>query len=239
MFRYHMGLPGAGITCTADCFSGGANCAEPSVKPNAAFFTNVVTAGTPENTSLNAKLDYVAVQIGAMQAAKVPILLALFHETQPNGWFWWAENDSGPAFVSLWTYAFHYLTTTKGLTNIVWLMPFSGSPNAAYYPGKALVDVGGPDEYSRPGNLATFNASGNYGPAANILGTTIPIALHETGSAVAPSSLFPTTPWVLFNVWAGYEQGAVGGFNYNTAASLQSVYSNPLTITRDAIPSLK
>jgi hypothetical protein len=239
MFRYHMGMPGAGLTCTADCFSG-ANCAEPTVKPTAAFFTSVVTPGTPENTSMNAKLDYVAVQIGAMQAANVPVILAIYHETQPNGWFWWAETASGASFVNLWTYTFNYLTKTKGLTNIVWLMPFSGAPNAAFYPGKAYADIGGPDEYTQPSNLLTFNASGNYGPAANVFGNTMPIALHETGAAMQPGTVFPTAaPWILFNVWATYENTAISGFMFNTVASMQAAYASPFTITRDEVPNLK
>lgn len=239
MFRYHMGLPAAGLTCTSDCYNGGADCAEPTTPPTAAFFTNVLTAGTAENTSLNAKLDYVAVQIGAMQAANVPVILAIYHETQPNGWFWWAENDSGPTFINLWIYTFNYLTETKGLTNIVWLMPFSGSPSAGYYPGNAYVDVGGPDEYVQPSNLPTFNASANYGPAENIFGNTMPITLHETGTAVQPDTMFPTVaPWVLFNVWATYENTVINGFTYNTVASLQSAYASQFIVTRDEVPNL-
>jgi beta-mannanase len=239
MFRYHMGMPGAGLTCTSDCYQG-ANCAEPTTVPTAAFFTDVVTPGTAENTSLNAKLDYVAVQISAMAAANVPIVWAMFHETQPNGWFWWAETASGPAFISLWTYAFNYLTVTKGLTNIVWLMPFSGSPSAAFYPGKALVDIGGPDEYTEPANLLTFTSSGNYAPATAALGTTMPIALHETGSALQPDSMFPnpTAPWIMWNVWATYENTVISGFTYNTVASMTAAYASQYTITRDEVPNL-
>ena len=236
MFRYHMGLPGAGLTCTADCYDGGANCAEPSGgAPSSAFFTNVITAGTAENTSLNAKLDYVAVQITAMQSANVPIILAIYHETQANGWFWWAMGDTGAQFIALWTYTFNYLTKTHGLTNIVWLMPFSGSPSAAYYPGKTYVDIGGPDQYSTPSNLLTFNASGNWSAAANVFGSTVPITMHETGSAIQPGSAIPSYPWILFNVWAGYETNTT----YNTAASLKQAYTSTYAITRDLIPSLK
>jgi beta-mannanase len=239
MFRYHMGMPGSGLTCTSDCYQG-ANCAEPTTVPTAAFFTNVVTPGTAENTSLNAKLDYVAVQISAMEAANVPIILALFHETQANGWFWWAETASGPAFINLWQYAFNYLTVTHGLTNIVWLMPFSGSPSAAFYPGKAFVDIGGPDEYTEPTNLLTFTASGNYAPATAALGTTMPMTLHETGSALQPDSMFPnpTAPWIMWNVWATYENTTISGFTYNTVASMTAAYGSQYTITRDEIPDL-
>jgi beta-mannanase len=239
MFRYHMGMPGSGLTCTADCYQGD-NCAEPTTKPSGAFFTNVVTAGTPENTSLNAKLDYVAVQVGAMQDANVPVIFALYHETQPNGWFWWAQTSSGSAFVSLWTYTFDYLTKTKGLKNIVWLMPFSGSPSASFYPGKAYVDIGGPDEYTQPSNLATFNSSASYNPAVAVFGSSMPIALHETGTAVQPDYMFPNTaPWILWNIWATYENTAQSGFTFNTIDSLKAAYASQYTITRDEIPNLK
>ncbi len=234
MFRYHMGMPGSGLTCSSDCYQG-ANCAEPTTHPTSAFFTNVITAGTAENTSLNAKLDYVAVQINAMKAANVPIILAIYHETQANGWFWWAIADSGAQFIALWKYTFNYLTATKGLNNIVWLMPFSGSPSAAYYPGSAFVDIGGPDQYTTPSNLLTFNASGNWSGASSVFGSTMPITMHETGSAIQPGSAIPSYPWVLFNVWAGYETNTT----YNTAASLTQAYNNTYAVTRDKIPSLK
>jgi hypothetical protein len=120
-------------------------------------------------------------------------------------------------------------------------MPFSGSPNAGYYPGKAFVDIGGPDEYSKPANLLTFTASGNYNPAASIFGSSLPIALHETGSALQPDSIFPAaaTPWIMWNVWATYENTVIGGFTYNSVASMQAAYASPYTITRDEIPNLK
>jgi beta-mannanase len=230
MFRYHMGMPGSGLTCTADCYQGD-NCAEPTTAPTAAFFTNVVTAGTAENTSLNAKLDYMAVQIKAMQTANVPVILAIYHETQSNGWFWWAMTTSGTSFVNLWKYTFNYLTATKGLTNIVWLMPFSGTPSAAFYPGKAYLDLSGPDTYATDQPFTTL-----FTTARGVIGTSVPIPLHETGLIPSPSAMFPTAaPWVLFNIWASYESDGT----HNTMANIQSVYADSHTVTRDEIPNLK
>jgi hypothetical protein len=146
---------------------------------------------------------------------------------------------SGPSFVNLWKYTFNYLTVTKGLTNIVWFMPFSGTPSAAFYPGKAYVDIGGPDQYTKPTNLLTFNASGNWSSSSSVLGTTMPIGMHETGSAIQPDSAFPSYPWLLWSVWATYENTAQGGFTFNTVASLQQAYASTYTITRDEVPNLK
>lgn len=222
MIRYHMGMPGSGLTCAQDCYQG-ANCAESTPAANA--LDNAVKAGTAENTSLLGKLDYVAVQLKAMQDANVPVILALFHEVQPNGWFWWSKGTS-TQFVALWKLAFDYLTTTKGLTNIIWLMPYSGlsgvgAPIAPYFPGKAMVDLSGPDYQ---------NDSGTFNKVKAAVGSTLPIPLHES-NAVNPAAWFPASPFVLWNIWAGYQK--------NAAATVKAAHGDAHTITRDMVPNLE
>jgi hypothetical protein len=52
---------------------------------------------------------------------------------------------------------------------------------------------------------------------------------------VQPSTMFPNTaPWVLWNVWAGYQKDS-----HNTVSNIQSAYSSPYTITRDELPNLR
>ena len=227
MFRYHVGEPVAGSTCAQDCYMG-ANCAEPTTAAASSLLTNAITAGTAENTAWNNRLDYMAVQIGAMKTANVPIILALFHETQSNGWFWWAQGTAAQ-FVALYKYTFNYLTVTKGLNNIIWLMPYSGTPAASFYPGASVVDVAGGDTY---GTNQPFTSL--YSSVKGIAGSAMPLALHETGLIPTPSQMFPAAaPWILFNVWAGYET------SNNTVANIQSVYSDSHLITRDLVPNLK
>jgi beta-mannanase len=218
MIRYHMGMPP-----NPDSY---ANAMATPTSPT--FYTDVITSGTAENTSFLAKLDYMAYQIGVMKAANVAVILALFHEAQPGGWFWWSKG-TGAQYVALWNYAFNYLTATKGLNNIVWLMPFSSQDGvsespASFYPGKAVVDVTGPDYTGTAANYTKF---------VGIAGSTIPLALHESGELPDPTTLFPTAaPWVLFNTWAGYEKSA------NTLAHVQQVFADPHVITRDEVPDL-
>lgn len=214
MIRYHMGAPP-----NADSYEssmGNAN------------INNVLASGTNENRSFITKLDYAAAEIKKLQDANVAVIWAPFHETQANGWFWWAKG-TGSQFVQLWVYMFNYFTRTKGLNNIVWLMPFSGSPNSAYYPGKQYVDLSGPDTYSTSPPFAS-----NFNSARNVVGTTMPIPLHETGTIPNPATMFPSAaPWVLFNVWAGYQ------INNNSRANVQTTYNSTYTITRDEIPNLR
>jgi hypothetical protein len=215
LIRYSAGMPPY-----ADSY------ANSKMSPSGDFFTNVLTAETTENTALLSKLDYVAYQIGVMKTANVPVLLALFHEAQPGGWFWWSKG-TGAQYVALWKYAFYYLTVTKGLNNILWLMPFSSlngvSADAApFYPGKDYVDLAGPDYTS---------TDASYARIRTIVGSTMPMPLHESDT-VDPNSWFSTaSPWVLFNVWAGYETSRV--------TTLQAAYASSYTITRDEVPNLK
>jgi beta-mannanase len=223
MYRYHSGMPVSGTTCMNDCYTG-TNCSEST--PSGSFFTNIITAGTAENTSWNGRLDYMTVQFKAMAAANMPVILALFHETQSNGWFWWSKG-TGAQFIALWKYSFNYLTATKGNNNIIWLMPYSGAPNSGYWPGPSMVDISGGDTY---GSNPPFTSL--YSSCKGVMGGTMPIALHECGTAPNPSTMFPTAaPWVLFSVWAGYEN--------NQWANLKTIYADSHTITRDLIPSLK
>jgi hypothetical protein len=214
MIRYHMGAPPS--SDTYENSKGSANIA------------NVLEAGTTENQSFRSKLDYAATELKKLADANVPVLWAPFHEYQPNGWFWWSKG-SAAQFVELWRTMFDYLVTTKGLHNLVWLAPSSGSPDASWYPGKAYLDVAGPDTYAtNPPFTAMFTA------AKNIIGTTVPIALHETGVVPQPSTMFPTAaPWLLWNIWAGYQ------ISENTVANVKSAYESPYTITRDEVPNLK
>lgn len=214
MIRYHMGAPP-----NPDSYQNSMRSAD---------LDKVVTPGTAENTSFNTKLDYAAAEIQKLQAAGVPLIWAPFHEVQANGWFWWSKG-TGAQYVALWRYMYGYFTTTKHLDNVLWLLPFSGAPNAAYYPGRGFADLAGPDTYATNQPFA-----GNYGSALAAVGTGIPLALHETGTIPQPDAMFPTrAPWLLFNVWAGFERSA------NTVATIRSAYGSPYTITRDEIPSLK
>jgi hypothetical protein len=214
MIRYHMGAPP-----NSDTYENSQGTADIGA---------VLTDGTSQNRSFIEKLDYVSDELQQLEDANVAVLWAPFHEYQPNGWFWWSKGTA-QQFIELWRTMYRYLTETKGLDNLVWLAPSSGSPNAQWYPGKEYLDVAGPDTYAtNPPFTAMFAAS------RNIIGPTVPITLHETGVVVQPDTMFPdTAPWVLFSVWAGYQ------ISENTVGEMQSAYESSYTLTRDEVPDLK
>lgn len=217
MIRYHMGAP-----------------PQPDTYQNSMLgfsstqCDNVVKAGTSENTSYISKLNYLADELGTLQSGKAAVLLALFHETQSNGWFWWSKCLSSQ-FIALYNYTYNYLVNTKGLHNIVRMMPYSGTPAGSYFPGKPAVDISGGDTYATNPPFTSL-----YNSMKAIAGSTMPIPLHETGKIPQPSTMFPNTaPWLLWNVWAGYQT------SNNSLSEIQSAYASAYTITRDEVPNLK
>lgn len=213
MLRYHMGAPP--LNDSYDNSMGRADIAA------------VLTNGTDEHDSFMSKLDYAAGELQQLQDAGAAVLWAPFHESQPNGWFWYAKGSS-EQLVQMWRLMFDYLTKTKGINNLVWIFPSSGSPNASIYPGKAYADLAGPDTY---GTNQPFTRL--YGTARGVFGDNMPIPLHETGTIPDPTAMFDgnAAPWVLFSVWAGYEKSA------NSVANLQRTYGHERTINRADLPS--
>jgi hypothetical protein len=215
MIRYHMGAPP--LADTYENSKGSAN------------IGNVLTAGTAENTSFKSKLDYVATELKKLQDANVPVIWAPFHEFQPNGWFWWSKG-SAAQLIELWKYMFDYLTNTKEINNLLWLAPSSGTPTSGWFPDKAYYDIAGPDTYDKAVPFANM-----FAKTRSIVGSTVPIPLHETGYVPDPATMFPSTaPWVMFNIWAGYQKSG-----YSTLDQIKKAYEDSHTITRDEVPNLK
>jgi hypothetical protein len=222
MMRFHMGAPPL-----ADTYD--------NSKMSVANFDNLTMDGTSENTSLKSKLDYMAGELKVMQDAKVPVLLVPYHEVDSGAWFWWSKG-TGPQFVKLWKYTVDYINKTKGIHNVIWIMGY-GHDGAmpAYYP-TGYTDLGGIDQYDKDKQPFTTQWTSIKG----VVGNTVPIPLHETGTIPQPSAMFPSTaPWLLWNVWATYQNTNAENFTWNTPESIKMAYADSHTITRETVPNLK
>jgi hypothetical protein len=214
MFGYHMGIiNGDGYTSS-------------QTKTD---INTVLTEGSAYNTTFKARLDKVAAMVQTAQTGGAVAIMRLFHEAGGK-WFWWSM-ETGAQYVRLYKYAFNYLTATKGLKNMIWLLPYDGSPDASFYPGKDFVDIGGADTYAGDGNYAPQTAM--YNNCVKVFGATMPIALHECGPIPDPVQLQSAgAKWVMFNVWtAPYYQAPS-----NSVAQLKTVYSSDYVITVDEMP---
>ncbi len=215
---YHMGAPPL-----SDTYENSKGTAQGGIDA-------VLTPGTASNTAFMQKLDFIATELQKLQAANVPVLWRPFHEAGGN-WFWWSK-ESGAQYVRLWKFMYDHLTSTKGLNNLLWMHPFNGEPQASFYPGKEFADLGGADTYSTSQPFTSM-----FNTTRAIVGSTMPIALHENGLMPDPDTMFGSgtkTPWVLFNTWADTYLTQT-----NSAANLKKIYASQYTITRDELPNLK
>jgi len=212
MFGYHMGINGARYDARTD-------------------IDKVLTAGTAENNSFKSDLDRYAQYIQPLQQAGGVALVRLFHEAGKNcSWFWWSMG-SADQYKSLYKYAFNYLTATKGLNNLLWIVPQCGNPDPSYDPGKQYSDFGGADTYVT-----------DTGPLTSIFNQTVsafpgrPAVLHECGKIPDPDQLKSSnTKWLLFNLWSNPYFHA----DHNSAAWIKQVYTSDYVITADELPSFK
>jgi Glycosyl hydrolase family 26/Cellulose or protein binding domain len=218
MVSYHMGAPNQNV----DGYAG---------SQLTANINNALAAGTADHTRLTQRLDNWAAQLKTVQNGGGAVIIRPWHEAGGT-WFWWSK-EGGSQYKRLWQYTFTYLTQTKGLHNLVWLMPYDGSPDASFNPGKAYYDIGGADTYaSDHGPLTSL-----FNSTKSIFGSTVPIALHENGRIPDPAQLQSTaTRWVLFNTW---HTTFISDTSVNPTSTVNSVYNSAYVVTRDELPSLK
>ena len=190
-----------------------------------------LTPGSADNRTLNSRLDRAATQLVKIQQAGGAVIWRPWHEAGGT-WFWWSK-EGGAQYQRLWRYTFDYMTKTKGLHNLVWMMPYNGSPDASFYPGKAFADVAGADTYAGDHNPQTSL----YNRTKAIVGGSIPIALHENGPVPDPDQLRASgTKWVLFNTW---HTGHLTDGRTNTTALLNRYYNSDYVVTKDELPNLR
>ncbi|MFE5584130.1 glycosyl hydrolase [Kitasatospora sp. NPDC056531] len=154
----------------------------------AATFQQLQDPGTAVGQAWRAELDKVAAGLQTLSDAGVPALFRPFHEMNGN-WFWWG-GQSPADFVTLWRSTYDYLTTTKGLHNLLWVYaPGCGQTDpTAYYAGHAYTDVVGLDCYSpTPGTITGYDRMTSLGK---------PFAFTEIGPPSGMNGTFDYGSWV-------------------------------------------
>lgn len=168
----------AGGVCTVTCHMNnpatGGTCYDTNIDLAA-----LVTSGTASNAAFKTELDRLAVFFQTLEDADVPVIFRPFHEMN-GGWFWWGGKDAAQ-YKNLWIYTFNYLTTTKGLHNILWSWSINANTGntTLYYPGTDYVDETGIDHYN---SIYSFELSSLADEYASLLTLGKPVALTEFGN---------------------------------------------------------
>lgn len=187
-----------------------------------------LTPGTAEYEALLKNMDRGAQALKELKDAGVPVIWRPFHEFD-GGWFWWGKGGA-ENFKKLWKLMYDRYTNEWGLDNLIWSLGFTTSVPADWYPGDEYVDIVGADTYvESDGSLI-----GMYNKVVDLVGTDVPIILHENGAIPNPDSLESDGAyWSSFMTW---HTEWITDAKWNTKESIKSVYTSDYVITLDELP---
>jgi hypothetical protein len=162
-----------------------------------------------------------------LKQANVPVLWRPFHELNGD-WFWWGKQ--GPdKFKKLWTAMYDYYVNKRKLNNLIWVLCYTGTPDAAWYPGDRFVDIAGADTY----NVGNSSMPEMYQAVKNITGSRVPIPYHECGTPPNPDSCFSKGA-----MWSWWMEWHTEFIRKVDKTYLQYVYHHNLVITKDEVPGI-
>jgi len=186
-------------------------------------FDKYVTPGTPQYEQLIADLDDVAVYLGMLRDANVPVLWRPYHEMNGD-WFWWGKKSN---FAALWHIMYERFVNVHKLNNLLWVW----SPNAPNrwsdpyeltYPGADQVDVLAVDIYDNDYQMS------HYDQIVELAGGK-PVAIGESGELPSDTVLKNQPKWAYMMTWAEMLTSR------NSAKAIKSYYSHEKTLKRDAV----
>ena len=187
-------------------------------------FEKLLTEGTDEYNAMMKSWDEAAVALQELRDAGVPVLWRPFHEFDGQ-WFWWGKGGK-ENFKKLWQMMYDRYTNEFGLTNLIWVLGYSGEVKKDWYPGDEYCDIIGSDTYDNSTHKKAWIK-------LSMLKAGKPLTFHECGN-VPPIEKFEEdgAMWSWFMVW---HTDHIKGNNVNT---LKEIYNHEKAITLDELPDI-
>ncbi len=184
--------------------------------------------GTVEYNEMWRELKLKADHLQVLRDANVPVLWRPLHELN-GSWFWWGKQGPG-RFKLLWRTMYDYFVHERGLNNLIWVLCYTGSPDAAWYPGDEYVDIAGADTYDGGADVHPDM----YNTVRSITGSnTDPVAYHECGVPPNPDQCIKQG--VMWSWWMIWHTTWLTG---NDPRYLNYVFNHELVITLDEVPDI-
>jgi mannan endo-1,4-beta-mannosidase len=187
----------------------------------------LITDGTPLNETWKKRMDEIAIYLQYLEDNDVEVLFRPLHEMN-QGKFWWGGRPGSDGTALLYRIVHDYFTSTKGLTNLVWVWDMQDMSRdfEAYNPGNKYWDVFGFDVYDKGYDASWYNY------ILPIVGDK-PMAIGECAKLPSPAVLAVQPRWVFFMPWAELVKES------NSVNEIIEIYNNPNIITRDEMPGWK
>ncbi|HEX8350141.1 MAG TPA: glycosyl hydrolase [Hymenobacter sp.] len=198
---------------------------ENSKKP--VSIDSIFIKDTPQYKAFWAELEEKGDLLEQLNKANVPVLWRPFHELNGN-WFWWGKQ--GPEkFKRLWITMYDYYTKKRKLNNLIWVLCYTGKPDAAWYPGDQYVDIAGADTYSRD----NAPQAPMYQAMQTIVADRMPITYHECGIPPDPDACLKQG-----TMWSWWMEWHTSHLQKLDPKYLRYLYGHELVITKDEVPDI-
>ncbi|MCM1307846.1 MAG: glycoside hydrolase family 26 protein [Butyrivibrio sp.] len=188
-------------------------------------FDKLLTEGTDEYNAMMKSWDEAATALAELRDAGVPVLWRPFHEFDGK-WFWWGKGDS-ENFIKLWRLMYDKFTNEYGLTNLIWVLGYSGEIRNGWYVGDEYCDIIGSDTYDNSTNSKAWKK-------LDALNTNKPMAFHECGNVPSVDKFVSDgCIWSWFMIWH------TDHIKNNNVDNLSKVYNDDMVITLDELPEFR
>ncbi|GAA0997604.1 hypothetical protein GCM10009555_095420 [Acrocarpospora macrocephala] len=191
-------------------------------------WNELVTDGTPLNTSWKRRLDQTVPYFQQLKDAGIPVLFRPQHEMN-EAWSWWGGRPGANGSRKLFQITRDYLVG-KGFDNIVWVWNVKDLAGKAgsvgdYYPGDSYVDLVTLDVWVQ------YFPSNDWYQAMQNISHGKPIALAEVGRTPTPAQLAAQPKWTYFSVWMDWLIKP----EYNTNDGVKATYYDGRVLNRGEI----
>ena len=224
-FQWHWHSPSGGTVGTNTFYS------------NSTTFdaSKAVQSNTAENTAVLRDIDSIAAQLKRLEAAGVPVLWRPLHEAG-GAWFWWGAKGSAVC-LQLYDIVYNRLTNYHGLNNLIWVW---STPESAWYPGNAKVDILGYDSY--PAAYSYITQKSVFDQLFDIVGGQKIITMSENGPIPdIDQCIADDAMWCYFSSWADMvasnntTQHITDVFNHNNVITLDNVLTSVNVISENEV----
>jgi beta-mannanase len=171
-------------------------------------------------------IDAIAVQLQKYSNANIPVLFRPLHEAS-GGWFWWGAKGPGP-FKELWQIMYNRLVNYHGLHNLIWV--YTGTADAAWYPGNSYVDIFSLDIYGNAGASMSVDWDGTQS-FMQTNGINKMLSLSETGNLPDPDKVRAFGTW-----WSWYANWPGTYLTGQPTSVVQKMFLDNDVITLDELP---
>ncbi len=221
---YHQADPFVGEPCQ---FVGGVQ-----TKLTPEQWTEIITDGTPANTTWKEYVDRLAEELKQLQEKKIPVLFRPYHEMN-GSWFWWGKKEGQNGFAAMWKMLYNRYTNHHQLNNLVWVWspdkPWHGLKE--YYPGDEFVDIVSLDIYPEKDTNVVFRQEW-YEEIKEIAGKR-PFAIGECSTMPTLKEYETQSGYTWFMLWSDL------GYKNNTQEQLIEIFNSEKCLTADEVKEMR